>query len=47
MNENFLHHLESLTGVVTQYGLDLVAGIAILFLVGGSQDVSVTSRFEV
>jgi len=31
MNENFLHHFESLIDVVAQYGLDLVAGIAILF----------------
>ena len=30
MNENFLHHFESLISVVSQYGLDLVAGIAIL-----------------
>ena len=30
MNENFLNHLESLIGVVSQYGLDLLAGIATL-----------------
>ena len=30
MNENLLHHFESLIRVVSQYGLDLIAGIAIL-----------------